>query len=75
MNSTYSSRTKHIEIKGNFIREKTESKIIDIKYVRTDERLADILTKPMVGNKQFFFQAKLVSFNFVYIYIFRQLNH
>ena len=44
------SRTKHIGIKYHFIREKVMDGTIELKYVRTDENLADILTKPLNKN-------------------------
>lgn len=59
INNTYSSRTKHIEIKASFIREKIRSKMIVIEYLPTDEQLADLLTKPMIGNKQQFFSKQI----------------
>lgn len=55
LNGSYSSRTKHVDIKANFIREKLEERIVELKYIGTDEMLADILTKGMIGNKQVFF--------------------
>lgn len=59
INNAYSSRTKHIEIKANFIREKIENEIVKIQYIPTDEMLADILTKAMVGTKQTFFSKQI----------------
>ena len=38
-------RTKHIDIRYNFVREKVEDKTIVVKYLETTEMLADILTK------------------------------
>lgn len=40
-------RTKHIQVRFHFIREQQESKEIDVKYVSTDEQLADSFTKPL----------------------------
>ena len=44
-------RLKHMDVKYNFIKEKVEQKLIDIVYIKTDEQLADILTKPVSKNK------------------------
>lgn len=44
-NNTYSPRTKHMDIKGKFIREKLDSGNINIKYISTDSMFADSLTK------------------------------
>ena len=38
-------RTKHIDIRFNFVRERVEDKTILVKYLETTEMLADILTK------------------------------
>lgn len=40
-------RTKHIDIQYHFIREKFESREIDISYISTDHQLADIMTKAL----------------------------
>ena len=39
--------TKHIDIQYHFIQEAVENKKISIKYVPTDENMADIFTKPL----------------------------
>lgn len=44
-NNAYSARTKHIYIKVEFVKEKLEQKIIEIKYVPTNANIADLLTK------------------------------
>jgi len=40
-------RTKHIDIKYHFIREKVEDKAIEVEYLQTEDMIADILTKSM----------------------------
>src|ERR1700742_416051 len=42
------ARSKHIDIQHHFIREKVESKVIDIVYMATNEMIADALTKLLV---------------------------
>lgn len=44
-NAVYHSRTKHIDVRHHFIRENVKNKVIEIKHKRTEEMLADILTK------------------------------
>lgn len=46
-NPSYHKRTKHIDVKYNFIREKVELGLIKVEYVPSNEQLADILTKPL----------------------------
>ena len=45
------SRTKHIDIRHHFLRDKIEQKEIKLEYVSTTENLADILTKPLSSPK------------------------
>ena len=41
----FHSRTKHIDIKFHFLREKVEEGIIELEYMPTDQMVADGLTK------------------------------
>jgi hypothetical protein len=51
-NSVQYDRTKHIEIDRHFIKEKLDSKVISLPFVRSHEQVAYILTKA-VGSKEF----------------------
>ena len=44
-NPQFHGRAKHIGIKYHFIREQVSSGTVDLKYCRTDEMIADMLTK------------------------------
>ena len=46
-NPKYHSRTKHIDIKYHFIREKIDNMEIALKYCPAEEMIADTLTKPL----------------------------
>lgn len=46
-NPEFHKRTKHIDVRYHFIREKYESGMFDLKYVSSDEQLADVFTKPL----------------------------
>lgn len=50
-NPTTHARTKHIDIKYHFIREKVQSKEIELKYCATDKMIADIFTKSLPRQK------------------------
>lgn len=43
-------RSKHIDVKYHFIREKLREELFDLKYVKTDQQLADIFTKSLPRN-------------------------
>jgi hypothetical protein len=46
-NPVFHDQSKHIEVRYHFIRECVTASKINVEYVRTDEQLADILTKPL----------------------------
>jgi hypothetical protein len=46
-NPRYHPRTKHIDIKHHFIRDKVAKKEVVLDYCATEEMLADLLTKPL----------------------------
>ena len=45
-NLLHHKRTKHIDISYHFTKQMLEEEIVKIKSVRTDDQVADILTKP-----------------------------
>ena len=42
-------RTKHVEVDRHFIKENLDRKIIQFPFVRSEDQLADILTKAISG--------------------------
>ncbi|GJU49939.1 retrovirus-related pol polyprotein from transposon TNT 1-94 [Tanacetum coccineum] len=44
-NPVFHSKTKHIEIRYHFIRDSYEKKLIQVSKIRTDQNVADLLTK------------------------------
>jgi len=47
-NPVLHQRTKHIDIRYFFIREKIDNNMFDMLYVETMRNLADLFTKPVV---------------------------
>lgn len=50
-NYVTSQRTKHIDVRHHFVREKIEEKVICVNYLQTNEMLADIFTKALPHSK------------------------
>ena len=44
----YHSKTKHIDIKFNFIRDIVQQNEVNLKYISTHQMVADPLTKPII---------------------------
>ncbi|GJX29494.1 putative ribonuclease H-like domain-containing protein, partial [Tanacetum coccineum] len=52
--TVYHSRTKHVDIRHDFIRDCYEKKLINVDHIHTDNNVADLLTKPFdVGRFQY----------------------
>jgi len=51
-NDSNSQRTKHIDVRYNYVREKVATGDIQMKYCPTEDMISDILTKPLAP-KQF----------------------
>jgi hypothetical protein len=55
----FHDRSKRIEVRYQFIRDRVLKGVVQFQYIPTDEQLADILTKPLVKGKFVFFRDKL----------------
>lgn len=58
-NPEFHNRTKHIDVRYHFIREKFESQMFELIYVKTEEQTADILTKPLARDKFSLFRTAM----------------
>jgi hypothetical protein len=54
-NPTFHARSKHIEVRHHFVREKLADNTINLEYIPTNDQVADILTKglPVVKHDKF----------------------
>ncbi|KAI3752823.1 hypothetical protein L2E82_24860 [Cichorium intybus] len=53
------SKTKHIDVRHNFIRDIIQKEKIELLYIPTEQQLADIFTKPLDEQKMLFFIGEL----------------
>lgn len=44
-------KTKHIDLRYHFIKELVKDNVISVKFLPTDQMIADVLTKPLGSNK------------------------
>lgn len=58
MNNNYSNRTKHVDIKAKFIRQKIDEKEVALEYISTNEMLADVFTKALPCQKLKYFRNR-----------------
>lgn len=59
-NPEFHQRTKHIEVKYHFIREKVASQEISLKFVPTENQKADIFTKA-VPRERFYYLCNILG--------------
>jgi hypothetical protein len=60
-NLVFHDRSKHIEIRYHFIRDRIQKGAVKLQYISTDEQVADILTKPLEKGKFVFFKRQTWS--------------
>ena len=58
-NPEYHKRTKHIDVRYHFIRDKFEDGSFSLSYIGTDEQLGDIFTKNLPKEKFEFFRGAI----------------
>jgi hypothetical protein len=58
-NRRFSKRTKHVELKYNFIREAIEKNKVKLDYMQSEELMADLLTRGLSSSKTEYFCHKL----------------
>jgi hypothetical protein len=61
--SAASERTRHVHIRYYWVKDRIASKDIEVVYLQTDDMLADILTKPLQGDKFLKLRNKLLNWS------------
>jgi len=50
-NSTFHSRSKHIDVRHHWIRDALEARLLELAKVHTDDNYADMMTKTLLRSK------------------------
>jgi hypothetical protein len=58
-NPVLHSKTKHIPIKYHFLREQVTNRVIQLNYIPSTEKIADIFTKPLAMTPFGYLRKKL----------------
>ena len=58
-NPVFNDKSKHIEIKYQYICDMVEKGVVKLQYIATDEQVADVLTKPLSKVKLKYCRDKL----------------
>lgn len=58
---TFNPMSRHINIRYFFIKDRIERGEIKLKYVKTEEMVSDILTKPLQGERFRYLRSKLMN--------------
>ena len=61
-NPVFHKRSKHIDIRYHFIRERAASGEIKLRYVATEHQLADLLTKGLAGPRTIALRSRIMGY-------------
>ena len=56
-----SERTRHIAIRFFFVKDRVDSEEVKLKYCKTEDMTADVLTKPLQGRQFYKHRAQLLG--------------
>jgi len=58
-NLVFHARTKHVEVDYHFVRDRVAKKEIQIRFISSQDQLADVFTKPLPTSSFTAFRFKL----------------
>ncbi len=61
LNPVHHSRTKHIDVKFHYVRQCLQRRYISVSYCPTEFMIADLLTKPLQGQKFIALRASIMG--------------
>ena len=59
-NSSVPERTKHVDLRADFVRDMINDQVIEINFVKSAENDSDIMTKNQQGQHYMYVKSKLV---------------
>lgn len=59
INPENNKRVKHLDIKYHFIKEKIDSNVVELKYLKSEHQIADLFTKSLARPRFLYFREKL----------------
>jgi hypothetical protein len=63
MVQAHSNKQKHIKVRYFWLKELIDDGRIELQYLNTEELVADILTKPIIGEQSQYLLYKLIGWN------------